>query len=291
VAAAAPVAAPESADSTMSCPYCTERISAQAIVCKHCHRDLLFFTPLKRELEALTRKVERLEAQNARLAALITERFAKPAAAAEDAAAAEASDAPAANQPAAQRPPGLLAKLLFPLLPVACLVAAHGVMVMLLDLHPIYLRVLSVVLPLGFGVLFVAKYRVRLPQQLLAAGFIAVSSVAAMTAVVAQVDEQPFLPRDAREWREVVYYILSIGFSHITGILTGMLVLRRRNRGIDRMATKLAQAIEGDAPLPGRAKRIKRHTESIKEVITLVAPIATAVLSVATGVVGLLKSG
>lgn len=289
MAAAAPAVAPESADSTMACPYCTERISAQAIVCKHCHRDLLFFAPLRRDLEALARKVEKLEAQNTRLAALIAEHFGKPAPEASEAS--NASEAPAANQPAAHRPPGLLAKLLFPLLPIACLVAAHWLMVMLLDLNPIYLRVLSVVLPLAFGLLFVARFRVRLPYQLLAAAAIAVSAVAAMTAVVAHVDEQPFWPRDAREWREVVYYILSIGFSHITGILTGMLVLRRRNRGIDRLSMKLAQAIEGDAPLPGRAKRIKRHTESIKEIITLVAPIATAVLSVATGVVGLLKSG
>ncbi len=286
MAAAAPAATPESADSTMSCPYCTERISAQAIVCRHCHRDLLFFAPLRRELEALSRKVEKLEAQNARLAALVAERWTQ-APAVEGAA---APDAPAANQPPAQRRPGPLAMVLFPLLPIACLVAAHWVMVMLLDLHPIYLRVLSVVLPLAFGVLFVTRFRVRMPYQLLAAVVIAVAAVAAMTAVVAHVDQQPFLPRDAREWREVVYYILSISFSHITGILTGMLVLRRRNHGIDRMAMRLAQVIEGDAPLPGRAKRVRRYTENIKEIITLVAPILTAMLSIATGVVGLLKN-
>lgn len=276
---------------TMTCPYCAERISLQAVVCKHCQRDLLFFAPVQRELKALGQRLATLEAQNLKLVALLAEHWRLNAGTATAEAVAQASEQAEAQGGDESRDaprPGLAAVLGFLLLPVACLVAAHGITVMLLDLSQLWLRIVSIVLPLLFGLVFVARFRVRLPYQLLMAIAIAVLSVAGMAAVVAAVDGVPFLPQDRREWGELAYYAASIAFSHMTGILTGILVLRRRNRGIDRVSQKLAEIMAGDAPAPNKIQRIRRYTDGIRDFITLVTPILTAIVSVATGL-GLLK--
>lgn len=284
----APAAAADAA--TMQCPYCTEKIAATALVCKHCHRDLIFFLPLRRDIEALKSRVDTLEAHNRRLTALLLGEDASAATDAETVArTADALQAAPASRGSEQRAPGLLAVVGFLLASVLLLVGAHAAIVMWLDLSQVYLRIASVALPVCTGFLMSSLFRVRLAWQWLMAAAIGVIAVTLMTAVIAYADDQPLAPQDAREWREVIYYVLSIAFGHMTGILAALAVFHRRNSAMDRLSARLAAALAADTPVQGRTQRLRRYTESIREFITLVTPILTALVSIATGVLSLMK--
>ena len=87
------------------------------------------------------------------------------------------------------------------------------------DLNVVYLRLISMLLPLPFGFwLFRDEPRTLLPW-FVGTAFLAVASVMGMSAIIGMVDAHPLLPRNAFEWREVLEYSASIAFSFLTGML------------------------------------------------------------------------
>jgi len=206
---------------TVQCPYCISDINGAAIVCPHCQRDLYLFRPLLdkiAKLEALQDRVAALEkiAQTATLA----ETPAEPAAAAGKTRGATKR----VRQPTKQTPQLLLLDLLrFVLLPVLLLMAGHGLMVMLYDLKPVYLRVFSLILPLPFGVAFASMSltlgNARHGWAVVIGLVCAVLSVLGMSFTTHMVDHSPLLPTNARDAREFFEYTLSIALSFATGVL------------------------------------------------------------------------
>lgn len=174
------------------------------MVCRTCTRDLYLFKPMMARIAELEAKVRELSSQQT-LAEQADELVERGAQAVTRASANFANFA------------GDVAR--FILAPLALLLIAHTLITVVYDLNVVYLRLISVLLPMPFGFwLFRDEPRTLLPW-FIGTAFLAVGSVIGMSAIVAAVDGTTVLPSNAFEWRELLEYSASIAFSFLTGML------------------------------------------------------------------------
>ena len=110
----------------MECPFCAETIKEEALVCRHCSRDLRIVRPVVIEVQQLVTELDKLQFEldriNTKLAFF---------------------DSPVHFV--------LRNAALYILAPLLLLLAAHVIVTILLDVAPVYLRVASVIIPIPFG--------------------------------------------------------------------------------------------------------------------------------------------
>ena len=135
----------------MHCPYCISDINDEAVVCPVCRRDLYLFKPLLARIEALEKQVAAQDGVATEL-----RRAPDRADTGEDVSTLE--DEPAVF-------PGIAEWLSYWLTPLALLLLAHGLIVIVYDLNTIYLRVVSLLIPLPFGMLPVSYTHLTLPTS------------------------------------------------------------------------------------------------------------------------------
>lgn len=253
----------------MECPFCAETTKDEAIVCKHCSRDLRLVLPVITEIQKTVLELDRLQRQldrvNASLALL-------------------------------DRPVQFLFLNggIYVLLPSLLLLVAHFLVTVTMNVSPLYLRIASVIIPLPFGMAAFALskigYRGAFGLGLLTASV----SVTGMLAVVAWIDGASIVPENLREWRETLEYGLSIALAFLTGNILVTLVLfilpstiassGKPNAAAYRLARMLGQHV-GQETLRRRARRIQ---ELMQTVGPLAGVVATAAGSVYTGLKGVL---
>lgn len=203
----------------MKCPYCRSDIEDDAHVCKVCKRDVYLFQSLTKRNEELENALKQHHGQYAlqnrirALEALLAEEQQK-------------------NDQRALRPAQLLQDLFkFVFLPLVLLMFAHAMITVIYDCNLIYLRIVSIVLPLPFGFyLFKARKR-QLMHWFVVTLALAMLSVIGMSSITSWVDHTSVMPRNVVEWREFIEYAASISFSFLTGMLLGAMVFRRQHAG------------------------------------------------------------
>ncbi|WP_310613485.1 hypothetical protein [Limnohabitans sp.] len=206
----------------MQCVYCLSAVDDKANVCKVCTRDLYLFRPLLEKVKELETKLAEhqdpveLQARVDELEALLV--------------------AERSRMDKKEATPWRLITDVgqFIFIPLALLLLAHALIVVIYDINMLYLRIASVALPLPFAFYLFKTQKRSLLGWFIATAFLAASSVIGMSAITAWVDHTPILPQSMIEWREFLEYAASITLSFLTGMLLGGVAYHRAHRVVKK---------------------------------------------------------
>jgi hypothetical protein len=195
----------------MNCPYCLSEVQEEAKVCKTCTRDLYLIKPLMEKAEELEKQLAAMPSN-----AAYEQKIAHLESLLED------------YEHKARHPRTiwhLMMDVVFYLLaPLSLLLLSHALITIVYDTNILYLRIISMILPLPFGFfLFKGHARAVFPW-FIGVILLAIGSVIGMSAITGLVDGSPVMPQNAFEWKEVLEYSSSISFSFLTGMLIGGMV-------------------------------------------------------------------
>lgn len=257
----------------MQCPYCLGEVEDEALVCRICTRDLYLFKPMMAKIATLEAQVQALpdaEAYEARIR-LLEQQL-------------ESVLAPVRPETKHGLGASLIALAAFILLPLCLLLVAHWLITVVYDTQLIYLRIISIVLPLPFGFFLFGRHKRAVWPWFAGTCILAIAAVIGMSWITSLVDQTPVLPRNAFEWREFLEYAASISFSFLTGMLLGGMRYARQYRPQVRPLGPVGKAV--GAGLQEKKSAPEQLSDIIKKLTdygsTAVA-LGTTALSMYTG--------
>lgn len=237
----------------MECPFCAEEIKQDALVCKHCSRDLKIPLPLIQENEELATKLAEIHNELDRARGELRRR----------------------EHPLAYWS-GYVSKYVLPA--VVLLVLAHAVMVLIVDAKPLFLRVITLLIPIPFGLWFGWSAHRGIWSAVLCGLTVGALSVAAMLALISVVDQVPFAPQGRREWREAFEYALSIALAYSAGA-AGASLSRRALPGSMRSHLDPSPAAMTVARMIGPhvgSQAMRRRAERVQQLAQVGAAVGAA---------------
>jgi ribosomal protein L9 len=262
----------------MQCPYCAEDILDEAIVCPYCRHDLAPSKVLIEENKALEEEIEKLQAE-------LIELRAQNARAQADAQVTERRKAAPAKK--------IIDELvIYGVVPVALLLLAHLLIIVLWDRPTVYLRIVSILLPMPFGFALIWRERRNLVWTIVFGAAVSFLAITGMLVVMHVNYQDTILPTTTRDLIEELQYFTSIALAFITG---GLLAVMTRNTPMFPGAASRS-AVLALAPLLGSKRRkigkrknvdiseILARAQSIQKIVTGVMATATTAGSIYTGV-------
>lgn len=257
----------------MRCPCCISEINDEALVCPVCRRDLYLFKPLMARIDSLEKQVAARDAVLAQV----------------QGAAAELGEGIVAthDEEAQAVMPDITEWLRNWLAPLALLLLAHGLIVVIYDLNVLYLRLVSLLVPLPFGLLLAS--RARRPVWLMAVLAVSLAGLAVigMSALTALIDDTPILPVGMREWREFLEYAASIGLSYVTGYIVGGMSRRRAQvRRAAGLSVALTHLVSSGAEKTEQFQTVVKKFNDLGGTLTAAATTAAAIYTGLQGVIG-----
>ncbi len=253
----------------MECPFCIETIKDESLVCKNCTRDLTLARPVIFEIQDMIAELDVLqrELNRARMRLAMIETPAR----------------------------FLVAHVAtFAVLPSILLMAAHFLVTFGFDVSPVYLRIVSVLIPLPFGFALAISRNIGF-RGAMAFGFvIAALSIPGMLAVTAHLDNIDILPSNRQEWREAFEYATSIALAFGTGNILATLLFQvlprsfssrgKPNAAAYWIACQLGQHVGKEA--------LRRRARLLQDILRTAGPligfVATASGSIYAGLKGFL---
>jgi hypothetical protein len=170
------------------------------------------------------------------------------------------------------------------IVPLALLLLSHAVITVVYDTKILYLRIISMVLPLPFGYfLFKGHARSVLPW-FIGVILLAIGAVIGMSAITGLVDGSPVMPQNAFEWKEVLEYSSSISFSFLTGMLLGGMAYASKHRRKNMNTNSLLGSVM-TLPFSSDISPDKLHQflKKIEQYGSTVVAVGTTALSIYTG--------
>lgn len=261
----------------MKCPYCLSEIDQEAVVCKVCTRDVYLFKVMMAKVDDLESRLAAVPSQP------VYEQRIRDL---------ESELAERINQPKQEKS---IFKVLFEILayigvPLILLLLSHLLITIVYDTKMLYLRLISMILPLPFGYFLFQKESRALFPWFLGVIFLALLSVIGMSWITSLVDGTPIWPQNLFEWKEVLEYSASIAFSFLTGMLIGGVVylgrIRRRN---DVLLNSVSKSImHGLASEKLSVKNLGTLAKKLEEYGGMVVAIGTTAVSIYTGLKGII---
>ena len=177
------------------------------------------------------------------------------------------------------------------LLPILLLLLAHFLIIVLWDRPTVYLRIVSIALPMPFGFALIWREQRKFIWTIIMGAAVSLISIAGMLIVMHINYQDTILPTTARDLIEELQYFTSIALAFITGGLLAVLFRSTPHfpSGPVMFTAKLAPVVTS---LRGKKRmgqqldvmELLQRAQSIQKVVTGILAAATTAGSVYTGV-------